>query len=179
MKDACEESPALRPSTPPLHVDAEGNQFWGIPNGQPIHIELDSIGFLECTGITLHRVHGPAFIRPVGGGEEWWLNGQRHREGCPAVTCPGDDGYEWWMQNGLLHREDGPALIDNGSGIQEWHLRGQLHRVDGPAHISRHGYSVWYQYGRRHREDGPAYISDILSIQIWYRHGVRIKIIEL
>jgi hypothetical protein len=96
MKDACEESPALRPSTPPLHVDAEGNQFWGIPNGQPIHIELDEIGLLICIGFILHRIAGPAIICPAGDHEEWWLDGQLHREDGPAIICPAGNIQEWW-----------------------------------------------------------------------------------
>jgi hypothetical protein len=172
MQNACEESPAARPSTPPLHIDVEGNQFWGIRGDQPIHIVLDDIGFSECTGITLHRVHGPAILR-ADGGEEWWLDGLLHRVGGPAVTQA--DGSQDWMQGGRYHREDGPALIDIGASVQEWHLRGQLHRDDGPAHIdSRLG----YQHGQRHREDGPAVIRECDGVQEWWRHGVLIRRIE-
>ena len=42
------------------------------------------------------------------------------------------DGTNEWFLDGQLHREDGPA-IEYVSGTKEWWLKGKLHREDGPA----------------------------------------------
>lgn len=56
-------------------------------------------------------------------GEEWWVDGERHREGGPAVMV-----YQEFVCD-----------CDGGPGRHcvevEWHVRGKLHREDGPAMI--------------------------------------------
>ena len=45
--------------------------------------------------------------------EEWFLNGELHREDGPAVISPQPNGNKFWIQNGQFHREDGPAVFEN------------------------------------------------------------------
>ena len=54
----------------------------------------------------LHRLDGPARIRP-GGTEEWFVNGEYHRDGGPAITWI--NGTSAWYKNGKYHRVDAPA----------------------------------------------------------------------
>jgi len=57
------------------------------------------------------------------GTQEWYRNGQLHREDGPArVWLNGT--WEWW-RNDLLHREDGPAII-RPDGTQAWWRNGIL-----------------------------------------------------
>ncbi len=56
------------------------------------------------------------------GDKEWWLNGERHREGGPAIEWA-DGDKEWWL-NGKLHREDGPA-VEYSNGAKCWFLNGK------------------------------------------------------
>jgi len=66
---------------------------------------------------------------------------------------------EWWFE-GELHREDGAAVIlyENGVAIKkEWYNGGMRHRLNEPAVFDIiHGIRVWWVNGSRHREDGPA-----------------------
>lgn len=81
----------------------------------------------------LHRLGGPAIIRPDGS-EKWYRYGKRHRVGGPAIFGP--KGEERWYFRGKLHRDDGgPAVISPEYGRKEWVRHGLLHRVDGPAEI--------------------------------------------
>jgi hypothetical protein len=68
----------------------------------------------------LHRVDGPAVIRPDGR-QYWLLHGQYHRVGGPAVIY--SDGGQYWYQHGVLHRVDGPAVIREGH--HEWCVQGR------------------------------------------------------
>lgn len=56
----------------------------------------------------------PCVVRPDGG-EEYYLNGKRHRDGAPALFQPQPDGgwTELWYEEGMISRppEDGPAKI--------------------------------------------------------------------
>ena len=54
-----------------------------------------------------------------------------HNEGGPAVIYPDNERQEWWV-NGQLHREDGPA-IDIKNGKKGYFNNGKLDRKDGPA----------------------------------------------
>ena len=56
------------------------------------------------------------------GGEEWFLNGNRHREDGPAIEYA--DGSKRWYLNGKMHREDGPA-IERAAGYKAWYLNGE------------------------------------------------------
>jgi hypothetical protein len=96
-------------------------------------------------------VNGPALYNDLGY-EEWFLNGNRHREDGPAIIMPTG---RYWMVHGKSHRLDGPAIMLK-DGTEHWYLNGILHREDGPALIDRLGNRIWYRYGRIHRLDGPA-----------------------
>ena len=85
-------------------------------------------------------------------------------EGSKCITLP--DGTQEWYRNGQLHREDGPAIVYPG-GSQSWWIDGNLHREDGPALVSADGRKEWRLNGRRHREDGPAVIRPNGSKEWW------------
>ena len=55
-------------------------------------------------------------------GEEWFLNGKRHREDGPAIECA--NGSKFWYLNGKRHREDGPAM-EWAHGNKSWFLNGE------------------------------------------------------
>ena len=79
------------------------------------------------------------------GTQEWFLNGNRHREDGPAVIYP--DGTQSWWVNNKLHREDGPAVI-YPDGTKEWHVNGNYHREDGPVIIDADESQCWYVHGK-------------------------------
>jgi len=64
----------------------------------------------------------PKIVTDSDGREDWYLNGQPHREDGPAVT--GADGYKAWYLHGLIHREGGPAII-SADGTERWFLYGK------------------------------------------------------
>ena len=79
----------------------------------------------------------------------------------PKVNYVERRGLQEWYMDGNLHREDAPARIING--LHEWYIHGQLHRVGGPAVYYTKGIfpnlQAWYIHGQRHRDDrGPAVI---------------------
>lgn len=124
-----------------------------------------------------HSENGPAFIRK-NGNEEWYRNGELHREDGPAKTF--FNTREWHL-NGKRHRLDGPAIV-NGLSVR-WYVKGRLHREDGPAMIIfpvkrpwEKEYSLpgkqWWVNGKRHREDGPAVIHQDGSEE-WWLNGVK------
>jgi len=76
------------------------------------------------------------------------------------------NGIQEWYKNGQRHREDGPAII-NPNGTQYWYLNGKLHRDDGPAIIYPNGDQSWYKDGAWHREDGPAEIWSDGTTHYW------------
>lgn len=92
----------------------------------------------------MHRIHGPAVIWPDGV-EEWWINGELHREDGPAHT--NTNGTMVWYHYGLKHRIDGPAFIWD-DGDTEWWLNGERHREDGPAVERTDGSKEWYRNGK-------------------------------
>lgn len=114
-----------------------------------------------------HCESGPA-IAWSDGLEEWWLHGNRHREGGPAIT--GRQREEWWV-DGRLHRTDGPAR--KYPGYLAWWVNGRLHREGAPAKFYGGG-EYWFRNGQLHREDGPAYIYPATSpaaSAVVYRYG--------
>ena len=91
--------------------------------------------------------------------EEWYENGQTHRNNEPAIIHYDDNGkitYEAWFKGGRGHRIDGPAEIRYKDGqitYKNWRINGQLHRIDGPAEIRyKNGqitYEAWFKDGIR------------------------------
>ena len=78
------------------------------------------------------------------GREEWYVRGQRHREGDrPAVVVPG--GVQECFFNGNHHREgDRPAVVHPVSG-KVWFWHGLRHRLFGrPACESADGRPIAY-----------------------------------
>ena len=106
------------------------------------------------------------FKRPYGR-EEWYKNGECHREDGPAIIYA-DDRKEWF-KDGVYHRLDGPAII-RASGTKEWWLNGKIHREDGPAIIFTCGEKHWYKDGLKHRENGPAVIVPS-GFEEWWVNG--------
>ena len=96
-------------------------------------------------GGELHRVDGPAIIRPDGY-EAWIIHDQYHRLDGPARTLA-DGTLEWW-QHGERHRDDGPA-ITRTDGSEEWWVHDKLHREDGPAITQPDGKLEWHEHGVR------------------------------
>jgi hypothetical protein len=90
-----------------------------------------------------HRENGPSISDKYG--EEWWVNGQRHRTSGngPAVIDRTWNRKIWYI-NGKRHRKDGPAVIEGNR--KEWYINNEIHREDGPAVISIN-YKYWYING--------------------------------
>jgi len=59
----------------------------------------------------LHRIYGPAYIGVAYKFEEWYKDGEYHREGGPAVTTT---DAQYWFYEGNFHRLDGPAVVKKG-----------------------------------------------------------------
>ena len=123
----------------------------------------------------LHRDDDlPAFISHNGSCRKWYQNGFKHRDNdSPAVID--HYGTQEWYQHGVLHRDnDLPAAISS-NGTISWFQNGQLHRDnDLPAVIFENDDRLWYQNGLLHRDnDLPALIYDGFSM--WYQHGLFIK----
>ena len=57
------------------------------------------------------------------------------------------DGSNQWYLNGQLHREDGLPAIECADGSKQWYLNGKRHREDGPAIECADGYKVWFLNG--------------------------------
>jgi hypothetical protein len=91
---------------------------------------------------------------------------------------------EWWFE-GELHREDGPAVIIYEDGVavkKEWYNGGMRHRLNEAAIFDMlDGIREWWVNGLRHREDGPAVMFELVSdsmyegTNIWYINGEKIK----
>jgi hypothetical protein len=75
------------------------------------------------------------------GDQEWYVNGMLHRIDGPAVIKP--NGSQYWWVDGKRHRTDGPAIIE-AEGLQIWMVNYQFHRTDGPAVIHPNGSQEWW-----------------------------------
>lgn len=115
----------------------------------------------------LHRVDGPAVVRPDGA-KEWFLNGRMHRVGGPAVEYA--NGYSEWYENGERHRVGGPA-VEGVGGLKEWWVNGFRSRVDGPAVEEVAGSKSWYLSGQRHCVGGPA-VENADGRKEWWEFGL-------
>ena len=80
-------------------------------------------------------------VKAYAKSNDWFLNGERHREDGPAIEWA--HGSKEWYLNGKRHREDGPA-VDRPSGFKVWYLNGKCHREDGPAVDHVRGPKAWY-----------------------------------
>lgn len=90
-------------------------------------VEVDETGVRRwLQDEVLHRLDGPAVVRPDGR-EEWYRNGNLHRDDGPAMVIGGN---EFWYRHGRLHRWDGPAVV-RVDGTSEWWLNGT--RIGDPT----------------------------------------------
>ena len=92
--------------------------------------------------------------------EEYYINGEFHREDGPAIICYYDNGNiynEKYYTNNKLHREDGPAVTyyyENGIiQYEKYYYNDKLHREDGPAIIKHYNngsikYEEYYINGK-------------------------------
>ena len=79
-----------------------------------------------------HRDNDLPAVVDSDGTEKWYKDGKKHRDNdLPAVIYGGFSSLnreEWWL-NGELHREKGPAVIDHDTGWK-YYKNGKLHRLD-------------------------------------------------
>lgn len=115
-----------------------------------------------------HSEDGPAIINEAG--EEWWVNGMRHRVDGPAICMR--NGSKIWYQYNKYHRVDGPA-VDLSNGLKEWWVEGKLHRLDGPAYEFGN-LKEWWVEGKLHRFDGPA--RDLRVREEWWFEGKKHRV---
>lgn len=91
-----------------------------------------------------HKLGQPSLVFPDGE-EQWFVNGQLHRDDGPAITKP--DGSKYWVIENKYHRTDGPAM-HLASGHKEWWVNGKKHRIDGPAIECVNGHKQWFINGK-------------------------------
>jgi hypothetical protein len=53
------------------------------------------------------------------GSEEWYKDGERHREDGPSTTL--SNGYREWRINGDIYNDNGPSVIYS-DGTREWRI---------------------------------------------------------
>lgn len=150
--------------------------------------ELNNIIFYENENNRLHREEGPAWENTITGRQEWWLNGQRHRNIGPAVIEPFHK--EWWVDD-KLHNGSGPAVIyynKEGGGIKEeaYYLKGDyVLKTDWEKEknkkeqieIKKYGNCISYtKNGKYHREDGPAWENILTGRKDWFINDKRHRI---
>lgn len=111
------------------------------------------IRIIEIITIDILYQEMPSHISRLNGDQEWYQNGQFHRNDGPALMTT--KGTHKWYQNGLLHRDHGPAVIHHQAAIPQCQL--------------------WYQHGLLHREDGPALIWDNMGHE-YYLNGQLVKV---
>lgn len=177
-----------------------GVQKWTDAYGDVYRIELpsgDKRWYCReegCCRGNLHRLNGPALVKPDGR-QEWWFHGRRHRlDGGPAVIEK--DGTQKWFFYGFLHREDGPAMITS-KGSKHWFQGGypfrkdDVHNVEEPSGDRKwadfnqkiykfegtNGRKRWFCQqncckGLDHRLDGPARECPNGKKE-WFVHGKR------
>ena len=100
--------------------------------------------------------------------EEYYQNGETHREDGPAIIEYDQFGnvtFEAYFQNNMKNRRDGPAVTKFQDGkiiLEIYSQNGKKHREDGPALIeyenSNIKYEIYFQNGKKHREGNPAQI---------------------
>jgi hypothetical protein len=143
----------------------------------PDIIKTDDCELIYLNG-ALHSLTSPA-IKYNDGREEWWKNGQRHRDGdLPAVLM--FDCKEWW-KDGERHRDNGePAVLKwreeyryhgrretniNQVIVKEWWVHNQLVKRESCSNNK----IEYFNRGKLHREDGPAVESPTRTE--WWKDG--------
>jgi hypothetical protein len=100
-----------------------------------------------------HRDDGLPAVTYPGGGQEWWINGEKVREvlsdgtrfnytrvGLELITETRNTEHR-------LHSEYGPAIWSSLGMMEEWWYEGRLHRTDGPARTGYDGTREWWLNG--------------------------------
>lgn len=85
------------------------------------------------------------------GDQEWWVNGERHRDGDKAAVDRYCSRLEWW-KNDKRHRDgDKPAVIySNGPNKwwnKEWWINGLLHRNNNLPAVDGPNRKEWWEHG--------------------------------
>jgi hypothetical protein len=115
-----------------LYITITGNKIYGNfgNNGNGLHIDFfcDKNWFKDHL---LHRINGPA-TKYFDGDEEYYINGEYHRENGPAVNYKSIS--EWYL-NGELHRLDGPAIIDDVE--KRWYYNGDFIECNSQEEFER------------------------------------------
>lgn len=172
-----------------LTVDKLGNHSWKNELGQlhredgPAYIEYKKNPskwekFRKLTSSIIPNFFTPAFLKPTLSKEEWYINGELHRDNNPAKIIYYDrlgNKDLFWYQKGKLHRENAPAIENwhkSWLSQEHWYLNGVLHRENEPA-IKSSNIFAWYVNGLLHNENGPAmrYKTPDKDEKRWYRKG--------
>jgi hypothetical protein len=93
----------------------------------------------------IHRDGDRPAIVCANGDREFWVNGERHRDGLPAIERANGD-REFWV-NGERHRDGGLPAVERGNGDREFWVNGKKHRWWGPALVWSDGVGGWYWHG--------------------------------
>ncbi len=81
----------------------EGKIFYVLNNTNNGKFGVAKYGEFWFNNGKLHKIDGPAVLRP-NGTKEWWLNGKLHRENGPAIEYSNGD-KEWWI-NGKYYKNN-------------------------------------------------------------------------
>jgi hypothetical protein len=83
----------------------------------------------------------PTKIVMTDGETIWSLHDRLHRLDGPALIKP--NGYQEWRFQNALHRLDGPAIIHE-DGSEEWYDMDSRHRIGAPAVVYKDGTKKWF-----------------------------------
>ena len=132
-----------------VYVETENDNYF--ENNKPAHNgEVLENGFQQWRNSDglLHRLDGPAVIRP-NGSQEWRQDGRLHRLDGPAVIQA--DGRQEWWQDGKRHRLDGPAVIGS-DGSQAWWTNNQIITQEVMAWIKQNNISPSENWGEEEKK---------------------------
>jgi hypothetical protein len=125
-----------------------------------------------------HRLGDLPALIEADGSQEYWVDGQLHRDdGKPAWISASGQGIGWWVDGRQFHPDpDQPACIA-GDGMKTWFdSQGREHRLGDLPAISGPGQTSWLLHGVRHRGQGkPASIFEIdqgPQIITWTEDGI-------
>ncbi len=149
----CHRDTVVDNQVQPAIIWADGSREWwrrgklhrsGAPGAGSA--DLPAIDYVVSKARTpkVRKVPQPNFVARVLVGQEWWVDGARHRDNdLPAVIYT-SGRKEWWWQ-GKLHRD--PVMVSR-----------RLARsspitilVEQPAVVHNGGYNEWWKHGKRYR----------------------------
>lgn len=106
----------VSPEPPDIYCHNRLNSGWWCSGGARLRPNDFDTVHLNSNGLR-HRIYGPAYISCRYKVEEWYKDGELHREGGPART---HNNSRFWYMDGKLHRLDGPAVEDTGRPKEFW-----------------------------------------------------------